>query len=227
MYTALVADGNRLPPVVFTSDPNIPRDVAKRDDAVVIYIPNLSTTPSANITLEWHNAVKKYIPRKTHFIHDAGGEFTARKSQDRFKESHIISHQIPGAGGAFVNPCDATFHHDLKHHYYSKTHNTHAAMINTMIDAYYEVPSENIVHYFIHTRIIGPVPTLTYMKSLLSEGYRPGRGHEELHQKCRQAYLAWKKNMRNLNNPARMNWSTFVEQDDTLDGVYWYPHCNI
>jgi hypothetical protein len=226
MYTALVADGSQIPPVIFTNDLNVPAGVEGRNDAFVIYVPTLTTTPSANVTLRWLDTISDYTDDEPHMIHDSGNEFTAREVQNHCGESFITTHRIPAAGGAFLNPCDNNFHHDMKHHYYRKPHNTHVEMLRAMIDAYYEVPDQNIRHYFEHCRIVGKLLTRRYTQKLLSEGYCPGRNHEELHEQCRNTYRAWKKNVRILNNTVREDVRNFVVSDDTLDGVYWYPHVN-
>jgi len=226
MYTGLVADGSQLPPVVFTSDPHVPEGTEGRHDAKIIYLPTLSSNPSADTTLRWFDIVKNYLEDNPHVIHDSGGEFTAMGVQSELVEHDVTTHKIPGAGGAFLNPCDNNFHHDMKHHYYRKERNTHATMLRSMLDAYFDVPDKNIQHYFTHCQITTRRLEKRNIVRLIIEGYRPGRHHEELHEKCRDAYLAWKKNIRILNNSVRMNCNLNVEPDDTLDGVYWHSHYN-
>jgi hypothetical protein len=225
MYTALVADGSQIPPVIFTSDPNLPAGVEGREDAFIIHIPNLSSNPSADTTLRWIDAIQDYISDDPHLIHDSGKEFTARASQEKLEELGVSTHKVPASGGAFLNPCDNNFHHDMKHHYYSnKQRTTHADMLKAMIDSYFAVKESNIKHYFQHTRITGLPMTNGHIQRLLGEGYHPGKGHEDVHEKCIGAYKAWKKNLRQINEGVRSN-STDVDIDDThLDGVYWQPH---
>ena len=68
MYTALVADGSQLPPVIFTSDPNVPENVEERNDAHVVYVPNLSSTPSNGNNLHFYchcRRIELYVTRST------------------------------------------------------------------------------------------------------------------------------------------------------------------
>ncbi len=225
MYTALVADGSQLPPVIFTNDPNVPQHVEGTQVASVIYIPTLSSTPSANITTCWLDTVSEYLEDEPHLIHDSGGEFVSKVSQAAFRDIDIHSHQIPAAGGAYLNPCDNNFHHNMKQHYYAKRYRTHAEMLRGMIDAYYEVADKNIQHYFKHTRIIGKIVTKHHIAHLLSEGYHPGKAHEEVHLRCIGAYAAWKKNICHLNNNTHPKKHFECIQDTSTGGVYWYPSC--
>lgn len=111
MYTALVADGSQLPPVIFTNDPNVPKGVEGRPDAHVVYVPGLSSTPSQNITHMWLDLLQKYLEDEPALIHDSGGEFSGKKIQEEFEQLDISSHKIPGAGGAYLNTCDNNFHY--------------------------------------------------------------------------------------------------------------------
>jgi hypothetical protein len=159
MYTTLVADGSQIPPVIFTNDPNVPSDIEGRDDAHVLYVPNLTSSPSANVTLLWLDKVKDFLSDNPIIVHDAGKEFVNKKVEEEFHHFEIISQTIPGTGGAFLNPCDNSFHHDLKLHYYNKQCTTHAQMLKAMIDAYFEVSDHNIVSYFKYCKIIGKMAT--------------------------------------------------------------------
>lgn len=226
MYTALVADGSQIPAVIFTSDPNVPEGIEGDVPGFIVHIPNLSSTPSGDITERWLDVVGDYLDDEPHLIHDAGGEFSSKKITEKFQEKGIIDHKIPGAGGAFLNPCDNNFHHDMKHHFYAKTRRTHNDMLVAMLQSYSEVPDENIVNYFTHCKLTTTNATRRQVSTLISEGYRPGRNHEEMHERCQNAYAAWKKNIRLLNNSVRENYSQHVDDDSTLDGVYWYPHYN-
>jgi hypothetical protein len=225
MYTTLCADGSQLPPVIFTNDKNVPEGVEGRDDTFVVYIPDLSSTPSANTTIRWLDKIRPYVLDDPHLIHDAGSEFNAKASQTEFEMLNIKSHKIPSTGGACFNPCDNNFHHDMKQRYYQKQRLTHAAMLKAMIDTYFEVPEENIRNYMKHYRIIGKVMERRHVLKLLSERYRPGPAHEELHQKLKDAYAAWKKNIRSVNGPTREDQRSIVIPDSTLDGAYWHTHC--
>jgi hypothetical protein len=131
---------------------------------------------------------------------------------------------VPAGRGAFLNPCDNSFHHDMKHHFYQTKRTTHADMLRAMISLYYTVKEKNIEHYFEHTRITGKQITKGHISTLLSEGYHPGKGHEEIHEKCRASYQAWKKNIRLINIHVRPNETNVVIQDSVLNGVYWHTH---
>lgn len=226
IYTALRADDSRLSLVIFTNDPNAPEKIGGKQVAYIIYVEGLTSTPSAQITLRWVSKIEKSLCPNTHLIHDSGGEFISKTSQNDFRKRKLFTHQIPPAGGAYCNPLDNTFHHDMKHHYYPKPRTCHTDMLKAMAEAYYEVPSTNIQHYFRHCRIIGKPMTRTHTTHLLNEGYRPGRGHAEIHRLCRNAYAAWQKNIRFVNSNVRPNAADLIIPDDHLDGVYWHPHCN-
>jgi hypothetical protein len=225
MYTALVADGSQIPPVIFTSDSHVREGTEGEREAFIEYIPNLSPTPSASITLRWLDRVKDYLSDEPHLIHDSGGEFKAKLTQEHLTMEDIESHTIPAAGGAYLNPCDNNFHHDMKQYFYKKKRTTHEEMLRAMIDAYYDVPDKNILHYFKHCRIIGKMLTRKYICKLLSEGYHPGKTHKEDHQKCVNAYNGWKKNIRFVNNDVRSDRRGEVINNGGLDGVYWHVHC--
>jgi hypothetical protein len=47
-----------------------------REDAFVAYVPNLTSTPSANTTVRWLDKISPWIADDPLFIHDARGEFT-------------------------------------------------------------------------------------------------------------------------------------------------------
>jgi len=193
MYTALVADGSQLPPVIFTSDCNVPENVEGRQDAFVVSIPDLSRTPSAEITSKWLDRIEDWLDDETHLLHDAGGEFSSKRAQDDIHMYHVKTHKIPSAGGVFFNPNDNNFHHDMKCHYYQRQHTTHAEMLRHMIDSYFAVPEKNIINYFKGTRVIGLPFTRRHVTKQISEGYRPGKAHKEVYRKCVDAYAAWKK----------------------------------
>lgn len=87
LYTAIVADGSQIPPVVFTNDMNLPEGMEERSDAFVICMKDLPATPSARVTQAWFDAVKhKYLADEPHIFHDSGGEFIAKTIQDEFRE---------------------------------------------------------------------------------------------------------------------------------------------
>lgn len=196
MYTGLVADGSQIPPVIFTNDPNVPEDVEGREDAFVVYIPGLTSTPSQDTTHRWLDKIQDYIGDDPHIIHDSGGEFAGAKIQKEFKDFDISTYTIPGAGGAYLNPCDNNFHHDMKAHYFAIRRQTHAEALKAMIDSYFEVPDVHIQNYFQHTKIIAQLPTRDSIKRLISEGYRAGDAHKEEFTNCYNRYLAWKRNLR-------------------------------
>lgn len=203
---------------------NVPEGVEGRDDAFVVCMPDLPATPSQKVTQVWFEKVKDYLTDDPHVFHDSGGEFTGHTIQRDFHDYDITTHQFPGAAGAFQNPCDSNFIYDLKSHFWGLPQDTYAERLRAMIDAYFLVPDSHIQHYFQHCRITGKMPTRKCMEYLLSEGFRPAKGHKELHQKCKKVYTSWRNNMRILRSDTRYLQSPYTAKDTQLEGVYWHSH---
>lgn len=224
MYTALCADGSQIPAVVFTNDPNLPANLEGDSDAKVLYVPGLSSSPSTNTTLRWLDEMEEFLQASTHLIHDSGGEFSSKEAKARFHDVGITTHQIPAAGGAFLNPCDNNFHHDMKQHFYQRPRKSHADMLRAMLYAYAAVKDQNINHYFQHTGIIGNPVTLEHITKLLSEGYHPGKGHEEEHELCLKSYNAWKQTIELINSTTLTRQKLKQLECAGPTGIKWHIH---
>jgi hypothetical protein len=97
MYVGLVADGTLLPPVIITSDPQIPLGIIDGFDAKIVILPSVRG-PSADTTLRWLEEVKDYISPNSIIIHDNGPEFSNQKFNEELVEYNIVHKAIPPWG---------------------------------------------------------------------------------------------------------------------------------
>lgn len=196
MYTAVAANGTVIPPVIFTSDTNVPVGVEEHPDARVFPIPNFKGKATADTTMRWLDTVQPHLADEPLLIHDKGKEFTAAAVTQRLQEEVISSYPIPASGGAFVNPLDNSFHHELKSKYRVLTHRTHSRMLRDMVKAYYLCDESNIENYFKHCLLTGSKPTASAVRRLCSEGFVPASPHHAVLEKAQTVFRAWEKNLR-------------------------------
>lgn len=198
LYEGLLPTGDVLPPVIFTNYNKIPKNLDEELDARVLYVPDLKG-PSASLTLRWLGEIDKYLESGSLIVHDKGPEYVARAVQEELKENGYETQAIPGAGGAFANPCDNSFNSVLRQAFWKSPSQTFEEKLIAIIKAYYASSNAAIRHYFQHIGWIGEKPTRQHVRELLSEGYRPGNRHKPIYEEMNQKYRAWKRNLRDAS----------------------------
>lgn len=195
-------NGDVLPPIVFTNCETVLEDIEGDREGKVIYIPDL-TQPSADLTSRWLDEVADYLEDSPLVVHDSGPEYIAKAVQADFAGRDISTMRIPSAGGAFINPCDNPFNSQLKRIYFQQDMKSYEDKLRAILEAYYSPTEQSIRGYFEHVGWKGRCPTRRYVQNLLSEGFRPGKKHQELYDEMLRMYRGWKKNLRGIQREDR------------------------
>jgi hypothetical protein len=196
MYTSIAADGTLLPPVIFTSDQTVPANVQGDYVAHVFAVNNFSGKPSADTTLRWLDTLQEHLAAQPFLVHDKGSEFIADSVQVRLGEWNITNREIPAVAGAFVNPLDNSFHHEMKSKYRHLKHRAHSEMIRDMIIAYYQCCEVSAVKYFKHCLLVGRTPSAHAVQQLCSEGYAAVSPYAQELYRAQNLYRAWLHTLR-------------------------------
>ena len=195
-------NGTVLPPIIFTNCETVREDIEGDREGKVIYIPNL-TQPSADLTSRWLDEVGDYLEDSPLVVHDSGPEYTAKAVQADFAGRDISTMRIPSAGGAFINPCDNPFNSQLKQSYFQQNMKSYGDKLRAILKAYYSPTEQTIRGYFEHVGWREKCPTRRYVQNLLSEGFRPGKKHQEIYDEMLRVYRGWKKNLRGIQREDR------------------------
>lgn len=129
---------------------------------------------------------------------------------------------FPSHGGALLNPCDNSFHAELKARYFRKDRNDHGSMLDAIREAIFETKEESILHYWSHCGFCCSEDPRQVVQRLIAEGYAPNSDsyHSE-HTEMGLQYDVWIANRRALRYSNTINRKPESLGFNTLDGVYW------
>lgn len=92
---------------------------------------------------------------------------------EEMKSAGVKVLYFPNHGGALLNPCDNSFHAEVKARYYRKDRSNHGLMLDAIREAIFETKEESIKHYWTHCGILSQEDPKHIVDRLLAEGYAP------------------------------------------------------
>jgi hypothetical protein len=219
LYSSLVADGTTLPPVLFTTDPNVPEDIEGDEDARVIYMPDI-TKPCTKTTMAYLDTVRDYFNHDDRIILDRGKEFNNQKVKEEFGHMGVVPHYLPAGGGAFFNPNDNSFFSQVEGYYKRMPKLNHAHALRTIIGAYKKPTDEQVRAYFEHCLIHSQLPSKHEVDLLITQHWKYDEKRAATYTEYRREYQHFVNNDRRLSGDVRrIQDPLFLEGD--LDGVHW------
>jgi hypothetical protein len=223
LYEALRGDGDRLPPVVFTSCLTFPKRVDADDAGYVHVVPGVEA-PSGELTRRWFDTIQHLIEDGDVIVHDRGPEFRNHEVDELFADADVGHEALPASGGAFVNPCNNAFNSFMRRAFYRNGMQSYEARVTSVLDAYLGHRSAAVESYFRRCGLVGGRLTRAQVHALVSAGYRPrGRNHE-MHDLCRDAFRAFQRRLRLVPSLEATALDAVPPRELSsvaLDGVYW------
>jgi hypothetical protein len=133
LFTAFIASGSCLPPVIFTADVKL--STFHIDDAFIYVQPNIKG-PGDKSTLKWFETVKDYFDRDWLLLTDNGG---GSHGQDFVEEAKEFGCQIiyyNAYGGKLLSVHDNPLHATIHRQFLKLPHKTHEESIQSIVKAY-------------------------------------------------------------------------------------------
>jgi len=219
LYSGLCGDGSVITPVLFTSDSVDTRQTSDR--MPVVYQQGLKG-PGNESTLRWWDLVKdKDNFERAFLLLDNLKAHHSKAFTEELSDYDVTVRYFPPQAGSLLNPCDNSFHADLKHRYFGRDRSSHAKMIAAIRESYHETPEATVVNYWKHTGYTSREAPSKVAKKLNSEGWWATGEKGARLQAMRDAYLHWKLNSDLTRRGEAPFGSPLSLGIDGLDGVYW------
>lgn len=118
--------------------------------------------------------------------------------EEKLRKYGVALEVIPKGMGIFLNPCDAYFHSNQKKRFWSKIAElspdlSPQGFVDCICEAYFEVSSESISHYFRRCGLTGNVPLESVIENLLQEGLHLSRRWKQYHDEQEKVYTSWRE----------------------------------
>jgi hypothetical protein len=162
------AAGELLPPVVFTSDSNLP-DLSF--SPLDIFVEDDISGPTSSSTQHWFDEISPHLPEKTILIWDAGKPHRNRELLDELETPGVRIYSLPPAPHALLSPVDNSFNALFRLNYYKRDRSTHENMLNAMKNSLVSIPANTIAKYFEHGGKTSEESPETVSLYLFYEGY--------------------------------------------------------
>jgi hypothetical protein len=192
LYTAFVASGSCLPPVIFTADVKL--STFHIDDAFIYVQPNIKGHGNKS-TLKWFETVKDYFDQDWLLLTDNGG---GSHSQDFVEEAKEFGCQIiyyNTYGGKLLSVNDNPFHATIRRHFLKLPHKTHEESIRSIVKAYRSPNDESVRVAFERVGITSKTPSAKVVRTLYSEGFRLPKNEEKKFSQMLNKYRQHKLSM--------------------------------
>lgn len=195
VYTLLVADGTVGGFFVQTKHKRIPKSIFPSDDSKVLILKNKKRPGERAMVayLEWALS-KRYLVAGDLLLMDNEASFKTELVQDFLSDHNIDFDYFPLYRGSLMNPCDNSFHKDLKYKYYAKIQNRTLLPIrdklNFLREAYFAVNEKSIQNMFEHVGLTKGRPNIVARK-LLEEGHHPSATNAARHRHQIHQFLDW------------------------------------
>lgn len=184
----ICASGAYLTPVLITSDQ---RDTEESGDEMRILYFKDRKGPGTDTTKAWFDIVKEEMGDRCLLLCDNLRSYFNRDFQDDLKLHNAELKPLPAAAGAWMNPCDNAFNHELKQHYRKCSRGSHAEMVAAIRESFHAIPDAHVVSYFRHCGIIGDEDPKKVAARLCAEGYWRTEENQEKVRIYSQAYNKW------------------------------------
>lgn len=213
-------DGSVIPPVLITTDPQVPDDVEGDQDAIVLYMPGV-VKPSAKTTLAYLDAVREYFNHGDHVLLDRGTEFRNKKVEEEFRNMRVLTHFFPTGGGAFFNPNDNSYFSQVEGYYNRSIKRNYADALRAIIGAYMKPTDEHVRNYFKHCLIERQLPNKRKVQSHISQHWIHEAGRAAKYRAYVREYERFISNSRLLSEDVRRIEDPLFLEGDTYDGLHW------
>jgi hypothetical protein len=209
-----------LPPVLITTDPDVPEDIDADLEAFVVYMPGL-TKPSSETSLIYLDKVRDYFEGEEHIIVDRGTEFQNARVKEQLADLRVVQHTLPTGAGAFFNPNDNSYFSQVEGWYKRQVKSTHAEAIKLLIEASRRPTEDHIRNYFEHCLLTGPMPSMNHISKNISQGWIYDDRLRLQYQPYELEYRRWLFNSRALSSDVRRQQRPVTLGDNNLDGAHW------
>jgi hypothetical protein len=212
VWTAIMANGQVWPPVIFVKEQ--PRDADLADgcysDGNAEHFAYVHWTPASaapsfaqlEIWLEsMNNPTFDVLEGTNHVICDSASFFTGKEAAAAFAQHNIVARIVSAAAGKYANPCDQAPHREMRRQFNRLQQHSPGNKISNIISAYYSLTEELIVNSF---------ESLCYFAGNVSgtitanarEGYAPTKARRRDFEMYEEAFAAWQKHNAALSERA-------------------------
>jgi hypothetical protein len=196
LYTAYLPDGSYLPPVIFTSDRNLPP--MNLTDAYVFVQPYIKMAGNLS-TEKWFETVSSYFQNPWLLLADNRGGSHGKIFLEEAREHDCSVLYFNPYGGKLLSVCDNPLHSFIRRAYAKLPHATNEESISSIIKAYKQVKDTTVAKAFKRVGIFSPTRPEKVVRALYSEGFRSTKKHESRHLQYREAYTRYKASKREAN----------------------------
>jgi TfoX/Sxy family transcriptional regulator of competence genes len=195
IYSLLVGNGTLGGFFIQTKHKRVANDILPHCDSKVLVLANKKRPGETAMLayLEWA-VEKEYLVAGDLLLMDNESSFKTELVQEFLVHHHIEYDYFPPYQGSIMNPCDNSFHKDLKDKYYEFLHNkttmTLSEKFNFARKAYFSVKEISIKNMFAHVGLTSGKPE-TVVAKLLSEGHHPLKKNQARYKHQIRTFLKW------------------------------------
>lgn len=219
LYDGITADGFEIPPVLFTSDKH---DSGRSSPEMpVIYLPGIKGPGTASTQLWWDTIAQSTFTDRPVILADNLKAYFSKTLKEEMSDMDVQVLHFPVHSGAFIDPCDNSFHAALKHIYYSKDRSDHGKMIDAIRESYFQISEDSIKHFWQHCGYTSDDNVFDRVHALLGEGFVPDPGREEIFEKMAIYYNYWRGYYKLLRSGFHPPAEPIVDDKHGFDKFTW------
>lgn len=220
LYSGLVFDGSVLEPHIFIGK-RIPRYHNER--GTVHFIPGIKG-PSIRSTLAWLEHSIDYLRDEPLLVWDRLGGHRTDEVQGWLEHHNIENIFLPGRTCGILDPCDNSWHHQLREILRPLPHADTRQLLDSVIDAYWEPLDTEVQSYIKHCGYDSLEEPRNIVDRLFSSGYFPESAADPNADKMKRAYKAFMGALHQLRSNDDVLPKPFQLPDCDLDGVFWHQY---